>query len=345
MKLFLELEVLMKNSLSNYLNTYFTSYLSVQKNLSKHTISSYRYTFNGFLQFCVKEKNINIKNISLDVFNKDIIIEFLEFLEKVKHNSIATRNNRLQNICSFLKYVYPNESTRILQFQNVFDIPLKRDIEKPMEYMTVDVLKILLKQPNISTINGRRDLTLLATLYDTGARVSELINLKVRDIIFDDFTTTVRLVGKGNKIRVVPIIGNTSNLLKTYIEEYCLTEKYDNNLFVSKLKKPLTEPGIKYIIEKYRISATKESSLIPKNIHPHMFRHSKAMHLLESGVNYIYIRDFLGHSDIKTTEIYAKISVEQKKKVLSNAYQENIPMSEEASWNKDKDLLNYLMQL
>ena len=335
----------MKNSLSNYLNTYFNSYLSVQRNLSKHTISSYRYTFNEFLGFWINEKHINIKNISLDIFNKDIIIEFLDYLENVKQNSISTRNNRLQNICSFLKFVYPNESTRILQFQNIFDIPLKRDIEKPMEYMTVDVLKVLLKQPNTSTIKGRRDLTLLATLYDTGARVSELINLKVRDIKFDDFTTTVKLFGKGSKIRVVPIIGNTAELLRRYIDEHNLTTKYDNYLFVSKLKKPLTEPGVKYIIEKHRSLATKESSLIPKNIHPHMFRHSKAMHLLESGVNYIYIRDFLGHSDIKTTEIYAKISVEQKKKALSNVYQENIPISEQTSWNKDTDLLNYLMQL
>ena len=315
----------MKNSLSNYLNTYFNSYLSVQKNLSKHTISSYRYTFNGFLGFCINEKHINIKNISLDTFNKDIVIEFLDYLENVKQNSISTRNNRFQNICSFLKFVYPNE--------------------KPMEYMTVDILKILLKQPNTSTINGRRDLTLLATLYDTGARVSELINLRVRDVKFDNFTTTVKLFGKGSKIRVVPIIGNTSELLKRYIKEHNLTTKYDSYLFVSKLKKPLTEPGIKYIIEKYRNLATKESSLIPQNIHPHMFRHSKAMHLLESGVNYVYIRDFLGHSDIKTTEIYAKISVEQKKRALSNVYQENIPISEQTSWNKDSDLLNYLMQL
>ena len=327
----------MKNSLSNYLNTYFNSYLSVQKNLSKHTISSYRYTFNGFLGFCINEKHINIKNISLDTFNKDIVIEFLDYLENVKQNSISTRNNRFQNICSFLKFVYPNE--------NIFDIPLKKDIEKPMEYMTVDILKILLKQPNTSTINGRRDLTLLATLYDTGARVSELINLRVRDVKFDNFTTTVKLFGKGSKIRVVPIIGNTSELLKRYIKEHNLTTKYDSYLFVSKLKKPLTEPGIKYIIEKYRNLATKESSLIPQNIHPHMFRHSKAMHLLESGVNYVYIRDFLGHSDIKTTEIYAKISVEQKKRALSNVYQENIPISEQTSWNKDSDLLNYLMQL
>ncbi len=335
----------MKNNLSNYLNTYFTSYLSVQKNSSKHTISSYKYTFNGFLQFCVNIKNINIKNISLDTFNKDIVIEFLDYLENDKNNTISTRNNRLQNICSFLKFVYPNESTRVLQFQNIFDIPLKKDLEKPMEYMTIDVLKILLKQPKITTINGRRDLTLLATLYDTGARVSELINLKVRDVKFDNFTTTVRLFGKGSKVRIVPIIGNTADLLRKYIEEHNLTTKYDNYLFVSKLKKPLTEPGIKYIIEKYRSLAEKESSLVPKNIFPHMFRHSKAMHLLESGVNYIYIRDFLGHSDIKTTEIYAKISVEQKKKALSKVYNENVPIAEETSWNKDKDLLSYLMQL
>lgn len=335
----------MKNDLSKYLDTYFNNYLPIQKNLSKHTISSYKYTFNGFLQFCVNIKNINIKDLCLDTFNKDIVLEFLDYLENTKNNSISTRNNRLQNICSFLKFVYPSETTRVLQFQNIFDIPLKKDVEKPMEYMSVDILKTLLKQPKLDTVNGRRDLTLLATLYDTGARVSELINLKVRNIKFDDFTTTVKLFGKGSKVRIVPILGNTSDLLKRYINEHNLTTKYDDFLFVSKLRKPLTEPGIKYIIEKYRSLATKKNPLVPNNIFPHMFRHSKAMHLLESGVNYIYIRDFLGHSDIKTTEIYAKISVEQKKKALSKAYNENIPISEETSWNKDKDLLNYLMKL
>ena len=167
----------------------------------------------------------------------------------------------------------------------------------------------------------------------------------MRDVKFDKTTTTIRLFGKGSKVRIVPVIGNTSNLLSKYFKEHNLENNPDSYVFVSKLKQPLTESGVKYIIEKYRSLAEKVSPLVPKNIYPHMFRHSKAMHLLESGVNYIYIRDFLGHSNIKTTEIYAKISVEQKRKVLSEAYQENIPESKDYIWNTDKDLLNYLMQL
>lgn len=335
----------MKNKLSYYLQVYLNEYLPIQRNFSNHTVSSYKYTFNAFLKFCISVKNINIKNISLDTFNKDIIIEFLDYLEYKKNNSISTRNNRLKNIKAFLKFVYPNESTRVLQFQNIFDIPLKKISEKPMEYMTVEVLKLLLKQPVLDTVIGRRDLTILATLYDTGARVSELINLKVRDIRFDTNSTTVKLTGKGNKTRIVPIIGNTSNLIKQYFLEHNLNDKYDEYIFVNKYNYPLTKVGIKYIIEKYRSMAEKESPIIPKNIFPHMFRHSKAMHLLEAGVNYVYIRDFLGHSNIKTTEIYARISIEQKKKVLDSVYSENIPINEICSWNKDKDLLTYLMEL
>ncbi len=335
----------MKNNLPYYFNLYLNEYLATQKDVSKHTLLAYKYTFNGFLLFCVNIKNISINNISLDTFNNEIISQFLTYLEEVKHNSTATRNNKLKNIKSFLKFVYPHESSRMLQIQNILNIPMKKDIDKPVEYMTVDVLKILLEQPKTATVNGRRDLTLLATLYDTGARVSELINLKVRDVKFDKTTTTIRLFGKGSKVRIVPVIGNTSNLLSKYFKEHNLENNPDSYVFVSKLKQPLTEPGVKYIIEKYRSLAEKVSPLVPKNIYPHMFRHSKAMHLLESGVNYIYIRDFLGHSNIKTTEIYAKISVEQKRKVLNEAYQENVPKSEEKSWNKDKDLLDYLMKL
>ena len=344
--LFLQLGVVsMQNKLSKYLQEYINDYLPLQRNFSKHTILSYKYTFNDFLKFCINVKHVKLKNITLDTFNKDIITEFLNYIENEKQNCISTRNNRLKNIRAFLKYIYPNESDRILQFQQVFDIPLKKDIEKPMEYLTVEIVELLLKQPDLSTTIGRRDLTLLATLYDTGARVSELINLKVRDIKFDTNSTTVRLLGKGNKIRIIPIVSNTSNLLKQYIQEHNLIDKYDNYIFVNKYNTPLTKVGIKYIIEKYRTLAEIESTIVPKNIFPHMFRHSKAMHLLEAGVNYIYIRDFLGHSDIKTTEIYARISVEQKKKVLENVYNDNIHISEENSWNKDKDLLTYLMEL
>lgn len=335
----------MKNNLQYYLNLYLKEYLTIQKNVSNHTILAYKYTFKDLFLFCVNFKNMKVNNITLDIFSKEIIIEFLEYLEKNKQNSIATRNNKLKNICTFLKFIYPYESEKMLQFQHIFNIPLKKNIEKPIEYMTIDVLKLLLNQPNISTINGRRALTLLATLYDTGARVSELINLKVRDVKFDKKSTTVKLFGKGNKIRIVPIIGNTSDLLMQYFKEHNLENNPNSYIFLSKLKKPLTEPGIKYIIEKYRILSEKLSPLVPKSINPHMFRHSKAMHLLESGVNYIYIRDFLGHSNIKTTEIYAKISVEQKRKVLSEAYKENIPEPKDAVWNADKDLLNYLMNL
>ena len=200
----------MKNKLPQYFQDYLNNYLSIQRNFSQYTILSYKYTFNEFLKFCVNTKNISVNDITLDIFNKELIIEFLNYLENVKQNSIATRNNRLKNIKAFLKYIYANESARILQFQNVFDIPLKKDVEKPMEYITVEVLRLLLKQPDLTTITGRRDLTLLSTLYDTGARVSELINIKVRDIKFDINSTTIKLFGKGSKIRIVPIVRNTA---------------------------------------------------------------------------------------------------------------------------------------
>lgn len=335
----------MKNKLPQYLNDYFNNYLSMQKNLSTYTISSYKDVFNAYFKFCTEEKHIKITSITLDTFTYENIMDFIKYLETAKNNCISTRNHRLQCICSFLRFVYPDEVSRALQFQKIFDIPPKKDVEKPMEYMTVEVLKLLLQQPNIETKDGRRDLAILATLYDTGARVSELTNLKVRDIRFDLDTTTIRLFGKGRKVRYVPIIGNTADILRTYIHENNLYGEYDKFLFVSKLGKPLTKAGIKYIIEKYRKIAEQKSPVIPKNIYPHMFRHSKAMHLLESSVNFVYIRDFLGHCNVETTEIYAKISVEQKRKVLSSAYQDNTPSYEENSWTRDKDLLEYLMKL
>jgi Site-specific recombinase XerD len=206
-------------------------------------------------------------------------------------------------------------------------------------------MQLLLSQPDKTTPKGRRDLTLLSILYDSGCRVQELADLKVRDVVLS-YPAVLVLTGKGKKVRRVPLLKNGLALLEYYIQENSLNKpwKSDYPLFVNKQHHKLTKEGIAYIISQYVHSARKISTIVPEKVTPHMFRHSKAVHLLQAGVNVIYIRDFLGHEDIKTTEIYAKCDTELKRQAIENAYPElvdvNLP-----DWSEDRSLLEWLSKL
>ena len=328
-----------KNDFSFYVTNFFMLFLANQKNVSTNTIKSYRDTFKILLKYINNKSNIT--NMSLDILSKNLIINFLNYLENERGNSISTRNQRLACIHAFCKFVQGEEPKYINNFQQILNIPLKRKVQNSVEYLTTEAIEILLKQPKIHTKNGLRDLLILSLLYDTGARVQELIDLKVTDIRLEK-PAIIKLHGKGDKYRQVPIMGNTQKILKEYIQKSPISNK--EYLFESSANKRFTRNGIFYIIDKYTKRAKKESNLVPEKIYPHLFRHTKAMHLLQSGVNLIYIRDFLGHVDIRTTEIYAKYDTETKRKAIENAYSELID-TDLSNWEKDNDLLKWLESL
>ena len=227
----------------------------------------------------------------------------------------------------------------------MISIPVKKT-EKPLvQHLTPEAMKLRLEQPNRHSAKGRRDLTLMSTLYDTGARVQEIIDVTVCDVILDT-PAVIMLTGKGKKTRRVPIMKNTIKLLQVYLSENKLDEdrKSQYPLFTNNQHNKLTREGISYIIAKYAKSARDSSTIVPPKVKPHMFRHSKAMHLLHAGVNLIYIRDFLGHVDEKTTEIYSRTDTEVKRKAIENAYPDLID-SDLPDWNRDQELLSWLADL
>ncbi len=175
--------------------------------------------------------------------------------------------------------------------------------------------------------------------------MQEVIDIKIGDVTLQE-PAVITLTGKGNKIRRVPIMKNTASLLKSYLLENNLDKpwKNENPLFTNNQHQKLTKEGVSYIITKYVASAREKSTLIPAKVHAHMLRHSKAMHLLQAGVNLIYIRDFLGHVDLKTTEIYAKADTETKRKAIENIYPDLIE-SNLPDWSKDHALLSWLSKL
>lgn len=330
---------------AKYLTEFLSVYLPSQKNVSKNTIYSYRDTFKLLIHFCQDNKKIAVEQISLNILSSEIITDFLEWLETNRNCSIATRNQRLAAIHSFFRYAQAEEPAGIFNFQKITSIPIKKAKKVIIEHLTPEAIKLLLEQPDKHTSKGRRDLTLMSVLYDSGARVQELIDIRVCDVTLQ-IPAILTLTGKGNKVRRVPIMKNTTSLLQNYILENQLDKPWKNEhpLFINNQHHKLTKEGVAYIVTKYVESARKISTIIPSKVKVHMFRHSKAMHLLQAGVNLIYIRDFLGHVDLKTTEIYARIDTETKRKAIENAYPDLID-SNLPDWSKDHALLSWLSEL
>lgn len=330
---------------AKYLTEFLSVYLPAQKNLSKNTILSYRDTFKLLIHYCQEMKKIPVERLTLNLLSSECITGFLEWLETDRRCSISTRNQRLAAIHSFFRYVQAEEPEGIFHFQKIATIPTKRTKKTMVEYLSPEAIKILLEQPDKHTQKGRRDLTLLSILYDSGARVQELIDIKVCDITLQE-PAVITLTGKGNKTRRVPIMRNTATLLQNYLLENNLNKPWrnDNPLFTNNRHNKLTKEGVAHIISKYVASARKTSILVLPKVKPHMLRHSKAMHLLQAGVNLIYIRDFLGHVDLKSTEIYAKSDTEAKRKAVENLYPDLID-STLPDWSKNQALLSWLSEL
>ena len=330
------------------LQAFFEEYLVKERNVSENTIRSYRDTFVLLLDFMNDIYHVSADKISFKDFNRDTIIKFLDWLQDNRKCSSNTRNQRYAAICSFFRYVTYIDPIHIAQWQSICSIKLKKGTKKAISYLTVEGIKCLLEQIPKETLSGRRDLTMLALLYNTGARVRELIDLTIASIRLDK-PCIIELFGKGSKKRIVPISDEMAGLLKNYIEENGLNrpDKIHYPLFFNYWGEKLTNPGITYIIRKYAAMArAKNPTLIPEDISPHKFRHSRAMHLLQSGVNLIYIRDILGHVSIQTTEIYARTNPDIKAKVLEQAYADaGLSQPNIRSWENNPKLKSYLKGL
>jgi integrase/recombinase XerD len=228
--------------------------------------------------------------------------------------------------------------------QDILAIPTSRHNRPAVEHLSADQTRQLLAAPDRSTRAGRRDATLLATLYDTAARVQELADLTVRDIRLDH-PAMATLTGKGRKTRHVPLGANTTALLAAYLAEQHLGSPghKDQPVFFNQHRVKLSRGGIAWLVRKYQLQAA-DPVLTAAHLSPHVLRHSRAMHLYDAGVPLPYIRDILGHADLSTTEIYARASTEAKRKALEGVYTD-VVTADLAEWNQEPELLNWLTNL
>ena len=217
--------------------------------------------------------------------DKSLVLGFLDWLEQERHSCISTRNQRLACIHGFYRYMHIENPTGLLQYQQILSIPSKKAPAATVAHLTPEALLLILAQPDLSTSSGRRDVTLLSVLYDTAARVQELVDLRVRDVRLDP-PAIVTLTGKGRKKRQVPLMANTESLLRQCINEAFgdLAGALDEPLFSNRMRAKMTRAGISHIVKKYADKSRSMSQIIPEKVTPHVFRHTRAMLLLQSGV-------------------------------------------------------------
>ena len=328
-----------KTDFTKALTAYFSTYLPLTCGVSPNTCNSYRDAFKLLLLYFQEEKGVPANSIELRMLNRNLASDFLDWLEVQRKVSVTTRNQRLAAMKAFAHYVQYRNPEYLENCTDIIAMRPKKHEKPVIPFLTEEELKALLAQPDPSTRHGLRDLTLLSLLYDSGARVQEITDLKLKDIRLTN-PAMVTLTGKGRKARQVPLMKETCKLLDAYIRNFNLnSEPLTSPLFFNQKGQALSRYGITYILKKYVSQAELDSDT--RKISPHVLRHTKAMHLLRAGVNMIYIRDFLGHVDISTTEVYARIDAEMKRKVFEEKVP-NFTPNTTMPWEEDKDLLQWL---
>ena len=339
----------MKNDFAKSLTGFFTEYLSAERGVSPNTMRSYSAAFVAFLDFMNTKKNVDAEKLTLEHVNRKNVLEYLDWVQAEKGCSVSTRNQRLAAVHAFCRYMQYKDVARLQQWQEVLGIKIKKATKATMNYLSLDGIKALLCEIPQNTGRGRRDLAMLSLLYETGARVQELIDLRPVDVSLSK-PCYVTLFGKGSKKRIVPIQDAQVSILKEYMTENNLLEPRMNQrpLFQNGRGEKLTGAGITYILKNYAAMARNSTeNLIPEKISPHCLRHSKAMHLLQAGINLVYIRDILGHVSIQTTETYARADSKQKREALEKTYTSILPETEKKnpSWEDNPELKKWLKSL
>jgi site-specific recombinase XerD len=326
------------------LRRFLTDHMAGLRGCSPNTISSYRDAFKLLICYFRDERGVAPERLTLELIDAAAITGFLAWLRAERHNSPSTCNQRLAAISSFFAWLQSQDPARMACCQDILAIPSSKHDQPAIAHLTVEQTRRLLALPDRSTRQGRRDATLLATLYDTAARVQEIADLTVRDIRLQN-PAIVALTGKGRKTRHVPIDANTTALLAAYLAERQLDRpgRDDRPVFFSQHHQKLSRGGIAWILRKYQARAT-DPALADAQLSPHVLRHGRAMHLYDAGVPLPYIRDILGHVDLSTTDIYARASTEAKRKALEAVY-DQVVSAELPEWNQDPELLTWLANL
>ncbi len=328
------------------LRSFLSEHLPSTRGLSPHTVRSYRDAFVLLLPFLAERHSCTVVDLDFDHLGPSDLIAFLDHLESDRGVCVSTRNSRLAAVRSFARFVATRHPECLETCQRLLAVPTKRDRVRAVEYLEVDEIRAMLETTERQRPEGRRDHALLLTLFNTGARVQELLDVRSGDLQLDK-PFHVHLRGKGRKERVCPLWAHTVESLRKLLSDLPDQTVETKPIFRNRRGEPMTRFGVRYIV---RRCAERAQVAVPrlagKRVHPHTFRHSAAVHLLRSGVDFVTISHWLGHASIETTNRYATIDLETKRQALERAG----PVGDAqdpaiASWRTDRSLLDWLEAL
>jgi site-specific recombinase XerD len=329
-------------SFPHLLHSFFHEWLVQQRNISHHTVLSYRDSWRLFLRFVAARKNKPVSQLGLTDLTEPEVLAFLQYTEKERKTCIGTRNCRLAGLRSFFHFVAEREPLVAAQCAEVLRIPTKRAPQGTLCHLEDNEVSAILNQPNRSKIEGQRDHVLLAVLYNTGARIQEALNITPRALRLES-PFHVRLFGKGRKERICPLWPETVALLKALLRKRPRGE--DESIFVNRYGRPLGAAGVRFKLKHYVEAAGRNTpSLTGKRVSPHTFRHSTAVSLVTAGVDVTVIRDWLGHASLDTTNHYARANVETKRKALEKVDPAARP-GKPPRWKRNPELMAWLDSL
>jgi integrase/recombinase XerD len=301
------------------LRAFFAQHLPLTRGLSPRTVLSYRDTFVLLLRFLAARHGCGVVNLELQHLRADDLLAFLDHLETERKNSVATRNARLAGIHSFARFLATQDPEQVEEAQRLLAVPVKRGPTRAVDYLEDDEIRALLEAVSPDRRDHLRDRALLLSLFNTGARVQELLDIQPSDLQLDR-PTFVRLRGKGRKERLCPLWPETVNALRALL---CVTPASAGDavpIFRNHRGEPMTRFGVRYLLRRYaQRSQTAVPTLAAKRVHPHTARHSAAVHLLRAGVELVTISQWLGHASVETTNRYAAVDLETKRQALERA--------------------------
>ncbi len=321
----------------------FREYLPTLRGMSLQTIRSYRDALVLFLRFVASHSGTRLENLSLDAVTAEHVTQFLSFLETERHNSVATRNTRLAAMHTFARFLATESPEHLAEVQRLLGLPFKRGARNtPIDYLESAEAETLLGQIDRSTEIGRRDYALFALMLNTGARVQEVLDLKLKDVRTEP-PYQVRLRGKGGKVRICSIWASTATRLRELTSGSTTT---DMSLFMNRRGGKLTRFGVRYLLNKYVAASTATASTLrEKRIHPHSLRHTTAIYLLKAGVDFATISQWLGHASLNTTMKYARADLDLKRQALAQVFPEALVPPAGCGARVDVDLIGWLKRL
>lgn len=324
------------------LHAFFHDWLVQQRNVSHHTVLSYRDSWRLFLRFVAAQKTKPVAKLGMDDLTAAEVLAFLKDIEQVHKSSIGTRNCRLSALHSFYRFVADREPLSSAQCAEVLRIPTKQKPVVEVRDLDEDEISAILAQPNRLRLEGQRDHVLLAFLYNTGARIQEALDLAVQALRLES-PFQVRLFGKGRKERICPLWPETVELLKALLKRKPRRE--DEPIFVNRYGNPLKASGVRFKLKQYAAAAAKKvPSLATKRVSPHRFRHATAVSLVTAEVDVTVIRSWLGHQSLDTTNIYARANVEAKRKALEKV-DGAVRSAKPPRWKREVELMAWLDSL